>query len=112
MEQLYRYWQQPLATSYLLSAERLAKELSDETSKDEMLASVIGQVLAAALFREDDHDKRIEPLKLSQKGTNKGVQPTGTRPVTSNKQRQPAPSELTDMGFQDGRQGSSEPIVT
>jgi Cyanobacterial TRADD-N associated 2-Transmembrane domain len=112
MEQLYRYWQQPLATSYLLSAERLAKELTDDTSKDEMLASVIGQALAAALFRKDDHDTGLDQLKLSHKRTNKGGQPTGTRPATSNKQQQPALGELTGMGLQDGRQGSSESTVT
>jgi hypothetical protein len=65
MEQLYRYWKQPLSTSYLLSAERIADNVSDQAVKDQMLAQLIAQMLTAALLRDDDKPLRaVEPVKV------------------------------------------------
>jgi hypothetical protein len=68
MEQLYRYWKQPLSTSYLLSAERLVRDMSDQLIKDQMLAQVTAQMLTAALLRDDDSTlKAVEPIKVTRR---------------------------------------------
>jgi hypothetical protein len=47
MDQLNYYFQQPLVTSYMLAAERLTLKLT-ETKRDNVLTTVVNQVLAAA----------------------------------------------------------------
>jgi hypothetical protein len=54
IDQLYKYWEQPLAASYFLAAERIADTISEDgkTAKDQQLAMLIDQVLQAAMRRE------------------------------------------------------------
>lgn len=49
-DKLYRYWEQPLSTSYLLAAERIAKGLSSDgqSTRDKELIKLITQVLQLA----------------------------------------------------------------
>jgi hypothetical protein len=50
--QLYRYWEQPLTTSYILAAERVADTLDDPTIKEKELGKLIDQLLTIAIQRE------------------------------------------------------------
>jgi hypothetical protein len=45
IQQLYSYWQQPLTTSYLLAAERLAAQASSEALRDDHLSQCLAQTL-------------------------------------------------------------------
>jgi hypothetical protein len=85
MEQLYRYWKQPLSTSYLLSAERLVKDMSDQMVKDQMLAQVTAQMLTAALLRDDDRPlQTIEPVKITRRrAKNTSLAPASSESVAS-----------------------------
>jgi hypothetical protein len=77
MEQLYKYWKQPLSTSYLLNAERLAKEVSEVDSRDQMLIDVIAQILNVALLR--DEDSSTQPLKSALKRTQRRVKANNSK---------------------------------
>jgi hypothetical protein len=53
ISQLYKYWAQPLASSYFLAAERLVDGLTESRSKDKELGKVIDQLLLIALQRNE-----------------------------------------------------------
>jgi hypothetical protein len=48
LEQLNFYFEQPLVTSYLLTAERLTEKISSTSQKDEFLGAIIARALDAA----------------------------------------------------------------
>jgi hypothetical protein len=49
--QLYKYWEQPLTTSYILAAERIAASFGDNR-KEKELGKLIDQLLMIAIQRE------------------------------------------------------------
>jgi hypothetical protein len=50
--QLYKYWDQPLTTSYLLTAERISTVFSDDRNREKELAKLIDQLLMVSTKRE------------------------------------------------------------
>jgi hypothetical protein len=50
--QLYKYWEQPLTTSYILAVERVASEFADSKMKEKELAKLIDRLLMIAIQRE------------------------------------------------------------
>jgi hypothetical protein len=100
IDQLYKYWEQPLATSYFLSAERIASSLSDEgkTARDQQLSSLITQVLQAAIRAEPP---AIPPSSSTESGraTSPGKTTGGRKKAASTIGSSPAPnSEAASSG--------------
>lgn len=52
INQLYQYWEQPLTTSYILTAERIATHLNDPQLSQKQLAKLTDQLLTIAIKRE------------------------------------------------------------
>lgn len=50
--QLYNYWEQPLTTSYVLMAERVAEAFADNEVKEKELGKLIDQLLKIATQRQ------------------------------------------------------------
>jgi len=78
LQQMNYYFGQPLANSYLLTAERLVKELSDQKLRDSEMKEVIGSTLdgASLAFRAIAPDMRPPRLKRTRKaGERQGPQP-------------------------------------
>jgi hypothetical protein len=50
--QLYNYWEQPLTTSYVLMAERVAEAFADSEVKEKELGKLIDQLLKIAIQRQ------------------------------------------------------------
>ena len=50
--QLYNYWDQPLTTSYVLMAERVAEAFTDSQVKEKELGKLIDQLLKIAIQRQ------------------------------------------------------------
>ena len=50
--QLYKYWEQPLTTSYILAAERLVQTFDNGRSKEKEFGKLINQLLMIAIQRE------------------------------------------------------------
>lgn len=69
IRQLYDYWQQPLASSYLLTAERIASELISESSRDEQVAKLITRILEVS----GHHADRVDTATPSAMSSNRSV---------------------------------------
>jgi hypothetical protein len=52
ISQLYKYWEQPLTTSYILAVERVANEFADPKEREKELGKLIDQLLMIAIQRE------------------------------------------------------------
>lgn len=52
ISQLYKYWEQPLTTSYILAVERVANEFADSKLREKELGKLIDQLLMIAIQRE------------------------------------------------------------
>lgn len=50
--QLYKYWEQPLTTSYILMAERVTNAFADNRIREKELGKLIDQLLSIAIRRE------------------------------------------------------------
>jgi hypothetical protein len=81
ISQLYKYWAQPLASSYFLAAERLVDGLTDGRSKDKELGKLIDQLLLIALHR----DESLPPIvaDASKNNYRRGPRSNATRGVAS-----------------------------
>jgi hypothetical protein len=52
ISQLYKYWEQPLTTSYILAVERVANEFADPRVREKELGKLIDRLLMIAIQRE------------------------------------------------------------
>jgi len=68
--QLYKYWEQPLTTSYLLAAERISTALSDNRNRERELGKLIDQLLMISPRREAPETTK-ENGRLSRRGSTK-----------------------------------------
>jgi hypothetical protein len=84
--QLYKYWEQPLTTSYLLMAERIAENVSTSRREDEM-AKLIDQLLLISQGRE------VQPGgKAGATAARSAIAP----PTQNGKDGEPAAKELVE----------------
>jgi hypothetical protein len=78
IQQLTDYWQQPLATSYLLAAERIAAVSLSKTDRDEQLKKLIERTLAmSARLANGEDSSNSQPVSNGRAAPEAATPPTG-----------------------------------
>jgi hypothetical protein len=85
--QLYKYWEQPLTTSYLLTAERITAVFADERTRERELAKLIDQLLMVSIRRDaaflEAVNGRPQPRRRSKSARNGANKPESAPPRPS-----------------------------
>jgi hypothetical protein len=68
--QLYKYWEQPLTTSYILAAERVAAAFDEKTTKEQELGKLIDQLLVIAIQHEALPSERRNASSSTRRNSN------------------------------------------